>query len=256
MRRSPVSVRLGMQVRRVLRQYGGRIALYVFGTILVIGCSVWLFPPLKYYVTDLFRVQSFQFENVYYNDTAELSRVSEPFRGRVFWQLDRDELASTLEAVPWVESARVSSMPGNRITVMIREKQPVAIYRADGGELWIVDRDGSRIARFTPAFSYRNFPVISCDPDILPFVVRKLERAALSTDGRFKSRLSEIVVRARNEKWVCFLRDVPWKVYVDPFGTFRNVRSFLRVEKFIRARYDRIEYVDLSFQGQIIVKPM
>ena len=256
MRRSPVSVRLGMQIRRILRQYGGRIALYVMGILVVIGCSVWLFPPLKYYATDLFRVQSFQFENVYYNNTAELDRVSEPFRGRVFWKLNRDELASTLQAVPWVESAQVSSMPGNRVTVVIREKQPVAIYRTDEGDLWIVDRDGSRIAKFTQAFSYRNFPLVSCDPDMLPFVVRKLERISVSTGGRFKRRLSELVVHAKNEKWECFLRDVPWTVYVDPFGTFRNVAQFLRVEKFIRARYDRIEYVDLSFQGQIIVKPM
>ena len=255
MRSSPSSVRLRMQFRRLLKQYGGRIALYCFLAISVITLSIWLFPPLKYYVTDLFKVRGIQYQNVYYNNTAELDDAASPFLGATFWNLDRDQLAAAMENVSWVERVQISALPGHTLTIVVTEKQPVAIFRDTDGELWIVDSNGFSIARFTPAFSYRNFPLITCPDDHLPFVVRKIERLSEGRNSVFLTRLSEVVVRDVNRKWECFLRDVPWEVYVDPFGTFRNVERFLRVEKFIRARYDSIGYVDLSFHDQIIVGP-
>jgi len=244
-----------MHLRRLLKQYGGRIAIYVTLVISVLILSVWLFPPLKYYVTDLFKVRDVTFQNVYYNSITELEDVARPFLGVTFWRLDREKLAEALEAIPWVKHARVSSLPGQSLTVVVEEKQPVAIYRDGEGRLWIVDGTGYRIARFTPEFAYRNFPIITCPETHLEFVVSRLERLNAGSRGIFSARLSEIVVQDVNRKWECFLRDVPWMVYVDPFGTFRNVDRFLRVEKFIRARYDSIGYVDLSFQDQIIVRP-
>ena len=118
-----------------------------------------------------------------------------------------------------------------------------------------MDGAGSLIAPFTPAFSYRNFPIIDCGQDELPFVVRKLEKIRKLDDGTFFMRLSELVVRKNNEKWLCFLRDSSWKIYVDPFGSFQNIRQFLRLEKFIKSRYDNIDYIDLSFRQEIVVKP-
>lgn len=255
MRTSPSSVRLRMKFRRILSQYGGRIAFYIILVVSVLVLSVWLFPPLKYYVTDMFRVRAVQFQNVYYNNTVELDEVTRPFLGTTFWTLDREGLGEALKSVAWVEDVQVSSLPGQTLTVVINEKQPVAIYRDTDGALWIVDGSGTRIAGFTPEFSYRNFPLISCPEEHLGFVVRKIERLTGRYGTLFLTRLSEVVVADVNRKWACYLRDVPWTVYVDPFGTFRNVDRFLRVEKFIRARYDSIGYVDLSFQDQIIVRP-
>ncbi|RLE16195.1 MAG: hypothetical protein DRJ14_09000 [Acidobacteria bacterium] len=254
-RKSPGSIRFKMRLQRVLKKYGGRIVLYFSGVVVLGILAAWIFPPLKYYFTDIFRVREFQIQNVYYNNPAELQEALAPYLGKSYWEMNKKDIEKTAEAIPWVDSALVRALPGSRVTIVVQEKQPVALYRTVKGDVWIVDASGSRIAAFTPAFSYRNFPIIDCDEKELPFIVGKLEKMRTLDDGVFYTRLSELVARKANEKWVCFLRDTPWKIYVDPFGSFKNVRQFLRVEKFIKSRYDNVDYIDLSFRHEIVVKP-
>jgi hypothetical protein len=254
-RKSPSSIRLKMRFQQILKKYGGRITLYLTGVVVLTILAAWIFPPLKYYFTDIFRVREFQIQNVYYNNAGELKQALSPYLGKSYWEIDKKAIEKTAEAIPWVDRVTVRALPGSRITIVVQEKQPVALYRTAKGDIWIVDGTGSRIAAFTPAFSYRNFPVISCDEKELPFIVHKLEKIRTQDNGLFYSRLSELVVRKANEKWVCFLRDNPWKIYVDPFGSFQNVRQFLGVEKFIKSRYDNVDYIDLSFRREIVVKP-
>ncbi len=254
-RKSPLTIRFKMRLQRMLKKYGGRIALYLTGVLVLGVLAAWIFPPLKYYFTDIFRVKEFQIQNVYYNNSVELQQALAPFVGKSYWEMDSKEIEKTIEDVSWVDSATVRALPGSRVTIVVYEKQPVALYRTRKGGLWIVDGTGSRIAAFTPAFSYRNFPIIDCDEKELPFIVSKLEKIQMLDNGVFYTRLSELVVEKANEKWVCFLRDTPWKIYVDPFGSFQNVRQFLRVEKFIKSRYDKVDYIDLSFRREIVVKP-
>ncbi|NOZ12164.1 MAG: FtsQ-type POTRA domain-containing protein [Acidobacteria bacterium] len=254
-RKSPATIRVKMRFNRFLRKYGGRIGFYFAGVVVLVILAAWIFPPLKYYFTDIFKVREFRILNVYYNNPAELQQALAPFLGRSYWDLDKKAVKKTVEAVPWVDHASVRALPGSRVTVVVTEKQPVALFRTKKGDIWIVDGKGSRIAPFTPDFSYRNFPLIDCDRKKLPFVVHKLEKMKTVDNGIFFNRLSELVVLKNNEKWECFLRDIPWKIYVDPFGSFKNVRQFLKVEKFIKSRYDNVEYIDLSFRHEIVVKP-
>ncbi len=254
-RKSPVTVRFKMRFHRMLKKYGSRIILYLVGVVVLGVLAAWIFPPLKYYFTDIFRVREFQIRNVYYNNSAELQQALEPYLGKSYWEMDRKAIEKTAEAISWIDSVSVQALPGSRVTIVVKEKQPVALYRTQKGDVWIVDGTGSRIAAFTPDFSYRNFPVIDCDEKELPFIVHKLEKIRTLDNGAFYTRLSELVVQKSNEKWVCYLRDIPWKIYVDPFGSFQNVRQFLRVEKFIKSRYDNVDYIDLSFRREIVVKP-
>ena len=254
-RKSPLAIRFKMRLQRMLKKYGARITFYLTGVLVLGILAAWIFPPLKYYFTDIFRVKEFQIQNVYYNNPAELQQALAPYVGKSYWEMDRKAIEKTIEAMSWIDSATVRALPGSRVTIVVQEKQPVALYRTRKGNIWIVDGTGSRIAAFTPAFSYRNFPIIDCDEKELPFVVRKLEKIQTLDNGIFYTRLSELVVQKANQKWVCFLRDTPWKIYVDPFGSFQNVRQFLRVEKFIKSRYDNVDYIDLSFRREIVVKP-
>lgn len=254
-KRSPASVRLKMRSREFAKKHGLRIGVYMVGFVVVLTIAAWIFPPLKYYFVDMFRVKEFRFQNVYYNNEKELERTVSPFVGRPYWQIDRDAVKQALEAVPWVAHATLGGLPGSRITVMIEEKQPVAIYRDRNGKLWIVNKNGDRITAFTPDFAYRNFPIIDCRSSDLSYAVHKLEKIRTLFRNTFYTRLSEIVITSEDEKWLCFLRDVPWKIYLDPFGSFQNVEQFLEVEKFIKSRYNNVDYIDLSFRRQIVVKP-
>ncbi len=254
-RKSPRSIRFKMRTAQLARKYAGQLILYLAGVIVLGILAVWIFPPLKYYFTDIFRVRAFQIENVYYNNPDELRQALSPYLGESYWRLNRKAIRETAESLPWVKSVSIRALPGKKVSIVVQEKQPVALYRTRKGDIWIVDGSGTMIAPFTPAFSYRNFPIIDCSPEKLPFVVRKLAKIRTLDDGIFYTRLSELIIRKNSEKWLCFLRDIPWKIYVDPFGSFQNVRQFLRLEKFIKSRYDNIDYIDLSFRREIIVKP-
>ena len=47
-----------------------------------------------------------------------------------------------LEAIPWVEDARVTTHFPHRATIEIRERTPVATYQGADGEYRVLDRDG------------------------------------------------------------------------------------------------------------------
>lgn len=231
---------------------------YFFGFILIVAIGGFTllkaFPTLKYNITPFFRVSEIEFKNVFYNNINDLEKITKNYKGRMFWDIDKKKFEEDLCTVRWIEYVRISSVPSSKITVIIQEKQPAVIYREKLGKFWIVDEKGKKIVPFTTDFAYRSFPVVSCNENDLPFIVSKLNKIKSKYQDTFYGRLSQVVVKDIEDKWVCFVKGVNGKIYVEPFGFFQNIDSFLKMEKMISQNFGNIDYIDLSIKKQIIVK--
>jgi len=245
-------------VKRKIKNTVKRKYPYFLGVLVVVFLFVFTllkaFPTLKYNITPFFRVSKIEFKNVFYNNVSDLEEIAKHYKGRMYWDIDKNELEESLNKVPWVDFVKISSVPSNKITVIVQEKQPAVIYRDKLGKFWIVDETGKKIVPFTTEFAYRSFPVVTCSEKDLPFVVGKLMKLKDKYFDTFYSRLSQVVVKDIQDKWVCFVRGVSGKIYVEPFGFFQNVGAFLKTEKMIAYKFKNIDYIDLSIKKQIIVK--
>jgi len=237
----------------VLRKYP-----YVLGVLAIVIVFFFVllkaFPTLKYNITPFFRVSTIEFKNVFYNNKADLEKITKNYIGKMYWDIDKSKLEKDLCKVSWVQFVKISSVPSNKLTVIVKEKQPAVIYRDKKGKFWIVDEKGNKIVSFTTEFAYRSFPVITCEEKNIPFVVSKLMKLKEKYNNTFYSRLSQVVVKNIDDKWVCFVKGVNGKIYVEPFGFFQNVGAFLKVENMIAHKFKNIDYIDLSINKQIIVK--
>ncbi len=227
-------------------------------TILLFAVSLVFFPPLKSWIWGMFVVDKISVEGVQYYDPEDVLKALSMFKGKVNWEIDRDYVKTVLKKrFKWIESVSVSNFPSSTLVVIVKEQKPLAFYKDKFGELWIMGKNGEVITRFkSRKFGYLYLPIVSCKKRDIPYVAERL--GLYRRTGKYQDfflKISEIVVRDKDEKWTVYLNDFNAKIYLDPFGSFKNVEVFEKIKSHLATNYEKIDYVDLSFNKQIIVKP-
>lgn len=77
-----------------------------------------------------------------YADPALVDEVVEDLEGTPVLLVDTADLEQRLEAIPWVDTARVSTDFPDSATIELREREPVATVRGSDLRYRILDRDG------------------------------------------------------------------------------------------------------------------
>jgi cell division protein FtsQ len=109
------------------------VVLVAVGVLAVLGSS-------------LFAVDTVSVSGNVYTDADELAAVVDELRGTPVLLVDTDEVEEQLEAIPWVEAARVSTSFPDSASIEIRERTPVASMLGEDTRSRVLDADGRVLA--------------------------------------------------------------------------------------------------------------
>ena len=92
--------------------------------------------------SSLFAVEEVDVEGAIYTDKDALAAVVDDLRGTPVLRVDTGAAERKLEAIPWVEDARVTTDFPHRVRIEIRERTPVLAFQAGDDRYRVIDRDG------------------------------------------------------------------------------------------------------------------
>jgi cell division protein FtsQ len=92
--------------------------------------------------SSLFAVKNVEVEGAVYTDDRALAAVVEVLEGTPVLRVDADAAEETLEKIPWVESARVTTDFPHGAKIEIRERVPVVAFEAADDRYRVIDAEG------------------------------------------------------------------------------------------------------------------
>lgn len=110
--------------------------------LIAVGVLVVLVAVLAVLGSSLFAVHTVDVEGAVYTDKAALQHVVDELDGTPVLRADTSKAERQLEAIPWVEAARVTTHFPNRATIELRERTPSATYQGSDGRFRVLDGDG------------------------------------------------------------------------------------------------------------------
>lgn len=181
--------------------------------------------------------------------------------GRNVFFIPLEQRKKQLEDIPWIESATVMRLLPNRIAVQIQERTPVAFAQINN-RIELVDANG--VIMELPRKTHYSFPVVRGLKDSDPLSRRS---AQMKIYSRLISELDAGGTHYSNDLSEVGLDDSEdVKVTVaDPAGAvlvhlgddqfLERFRTYLAHASGWRQQFQKLESVDLRYDGQIIVNP-
>lgn len=206
------------------------------------------------------------------SDNISISGLNKVTRGQVMEVLGADigrnvffipleQRQKQLEAIPWIESANVMRLLPNRIAVQVKERRPIAFAQIHS-RIQLVDAYG--VIMELPRKTHYSFPVVLGLNDSDPLSMRaaqmriycRLVNSLDAGDARYSKDLSEVDVSDPDDVRV---------TVADPAGAvlvhLGNDQFLERFKIYLshvggwRQQFQKLDSVDLRYEGQIIVNP-
>jgi len=181
--------------------------------------------------------------------------------GRNVFFIPLEQRRKQLEEIPWIESAAVMRLLPNRIAVAIQERTPMAFAQI-GNRVELVDAHG--VIMEMPRNAHYSFPVITGLNDSDPLSMRS---SRMKIYSRLTSELDAGGAHYSNDLSEVDLGD-PDDVKITVGDAAGAVLVHLGSDQFLerykiylshvgewRQQFQKLESVDLRYDGQIIVNP-
>lgn len=221
--------------------------------ILLFGAS-----GLLYHVatSDEFRIARVQVAGNRLLSINDLQAAAAVYGANIFW-VRQEEVRQRLQALPAVQSARVTAFLPNRLEIRIGERTPVAIWQVDGAPL-LVDDEGRILGS---SAEFRQLPVIQ---DLDRSGLRagaQVDADALRTTFRLQRLLPEVAKTSPRE--FEYSRDTGVSVVTDfgprvRFGRGEDlewkVTALVAVRGELERSGGRAELIDLRFKDRPYVR--
>lgn len=107
-----------------------------------VGVLLLLIAGLAVLGSSLFSVDDISVEGNVYTDADELAAVIEDLEGTPVLLVDTGRAEEQIEEIPWVQDARVRTQFPNRVTIEIREREPVAAMLGSDNLSRVLDTEG------------------------------------------------------------------------------------------------------------------
>lgn len=168
-----------------------------------------------------------------------------------------------LEQIPWVESASVMRFVPNRLRVEIHERTPVAFARI-GSRVSLIDAGGTLMELAPGGKRKYSFPVITGMNAGEPLSTRaarmknynELIRQLDAGGSRNSQALSEVdLTDSEDTKAVVSDPDGEVLVHLGSGNYLQRYQTYVANVQKWREKYQKLESVDLRYDGQIIVNP-
>ncbi len=168
-----------------------------------------------------------------------------------------------LEQIPWVESASVMRFVPNRLRIEIHERTPVAFARI-GSHISLIDAGGT-LMELAPGGKHKySFPVIAGMNSGEPLSTRaarmknynSLVRDLDASGARYSQELSEVDISDPEDvKVIAADSNGDVLVHLGSGSYLQRYKTYVTHVQQWRQQFDKLESVDLRYDGQIIVNP-
>jgi cell division protein FtsQ len=168
-----------------------------------------------------------------------------------------------LEQIPWVESASVMRFVPNRLGVEVHERTPVAFARI-GSRISLIDAGGTLMELSPGAKRKYSFPVIAGMNAGEPLSTRsarmknynELVQQLDSGGASYSRELSEVdLTDPEDVKVVAADPSGEVLVHLGSGNYLQRYKTYVTHVQQWRQQFDKLESVDLRYDGQIIVNP-
>jgi cell division protein FtsQ len=194
---------------------------------------------------------------------AQIMEVMGGDIGRNIFFIPLAQRQQQLEQIPWVESVSVMRFVPNRLRIEIHERTPVAFARI-GSHISLIDAGGT-LMELSPGVKRKySFAVIAGMNSGEPLSTRAarmkiynaLVRSLDSTGAHYSRELSEVDLSDPEDVKI-LASDASGEVLVHlGSGNYlQRYKTFVTHVLQWRQQFDKLESVDLRYDGQIIVNP-
>ena len=183
--------------------------------------------------------------------------------GRNIFFIPLTERKQALEKIPWVESASVMRFVPNRLRIEIHERTPVAFARI-GSHISLIDAGGT-LMELAPGGKHKySFAVIAGMNAGEPLSTRaarmknynQLVRELDSGGAHYSQELSEVDLSDPEDvKVIAADSNGDVLVHLGSVNYLQRYKTYVTHVQQWRQQFDKLESVDLRYDGQIIVNP-
>jgi cell division septal protein FtsQ len=225
------------------------------------------------YHSTLFRVSRVRVQGNVLVSSGEVQAMVRDLQGAHILTADLARSRTDLLESPWLADVALRRVLPSTIDVFISERRPFGLCR-QGGQLYLVARDGTLMDEFGPKYADFDLPIID---GLFP----RQSRSRVSTASRPRSApaadparaaLAASVVDALRPRAeliktvsqidvsnvhdaVVLLDDDPVLLHLGDERFRERLQSYLSIADALRARIADIDYVDLRFEQRVYVKP-
>jgi cell division protein FtsQ len=194
---------------------------------------------------------------------AQIMEVMGGDIGRNIFFVPLAQRKQQLEQIPWVESASVMRFVPNRLRIEIHERAPVAFARI-GSHISLIDAGGT-LMELAPGGKHKySFAVIAGMNAGEPLSTRaarmksynELVRELDSSGAHYSQELSEVdLTDTEDVKVLAADANGEVLVHLGSGNYLQRYKTYVTHVQQWRQQFDKLESVDLRYDGQIIVNP-
>ncbi len=194
---------------------------------------------------------------------AQIMEVMGGDIGRNIFFVPLAQRKQQLEQIPWVESASVMRFVPNRLRIEIHERTPVAFARI-GSHVSLIDAGGT-LMELAPGGKHKHsFAVIAGMNAGEPLSTRaarmkiynQLVHELDSSGARYSQELSEVdLTDTEDVKVLAADANGEVLVHLGSGNYLQRYKTYVTHVQQWRQQFDKLESVDLRYDGQIIVNP-
>jgi cell division protein FtsQ len=194
---------------------------------------------------------------------AQIMEVMGGDIGRNIFFVPLAQRKQQLEQIPWVESASVMRFVPNRLRIEIHERTPVAFARI-GSHISLIDAGGT-LMEIAPGGKHKySFAVITGMNAGEPLSTRaarmknynELVRELDSSGARYSQELSEVDLSDPEDvKVLAADANGEALVHLGSGNYLQRYKTYVTHVQQWRQQFEKLESVDLRYDGQIIVNP-
>jgi cell division protein FtsQ len=194
---------------------------------------------------------------------AQIMEVMGGDIGRNIFFVPLAQRKQQLEQIPWVESASVMRFVPNRLCIEIHERTPVAFARI-GSHVSLIDAGGT-LMELAPGGKHKySFAVIAGMNAGEPLSTRaarmknynELARELDSSGAHYSQELSEVdLTDTEDVKVLAADANGEVLVHLGSGNYLQRYKTYVTHVQQWRQQFDKLESVDLRYDGQIIVNP-
>jgi len=258
-----VSVRRGSLPKKTANQLlWVALALVALAVLGAAGLSLYRYGKHSW----RFRIDSsdqIEVEGVEHVSHAQIMEVMGGDIGRNIFFVPLAQRKIQLEEIPWVESASVMRFVPNRLRIEIHERTPVAFARI-GSHVSLIDAGGT-LRELGPGGKRKySFAVIAGMNAGEPLSIRAarmknyntLVRDLDSGGAHYSQELSEVDISDPDDlKVLAADPNGEVLVHLGAGNYLQRYRTYITHVQQWRQQFDKLESVDLRYDGQIIVNP-
>jgi cell division protein FtsQ len=230
-----------------------------FLVLVCVSCMAWIVARYLDHAPR-FQLHSVELRSATHVSAAKVEAIFKSDREKSVYDIPLDERREEIERIPWVHTATVTRVLPDRISVAVRERQPVAFLWTRRGVVLV---DGEGVILETPKDVSWTFPVIRGVSEREPAEKRKqrMERylaladALRSEAGALPEEISEVDLSSPQNVVVVVADSVGAmklqlgnELFGERFGIYRsNIEGW-------RQQFAEIQSVDLRYEGQVVIQ--